>query len=106
MFSTTTVGDMLEGFIDNMPDEQIDSELEFFQNVSEKLNGKGSDYSNLGVVIDEYHMADEDLVNGLKNLVGYCPYTEVNENSGFMFHYFKNETDAEKASSYLSKCAE
>lgn len=62
MFRTLTIGDVLEDFMDNMSQEQIDEELKLFDRIGRELLGQDKDYTECGVVIDEDHMVDKDLL--------------------------------------------
>lgn len=92
---TTTVGELIEGFIDNMSQNQIDEELRFFEKVSRKLKGSRGDYGNLGIIIDEDWQINERFRTEMAEILGYEPYSEKNEPSGFQFLYFRNKEDAD-----------
>ena len=53
VFRTLTIGDVLEGFMDNMSQEQIDEELKLFDRIGRELLGQDKDYTECGGVIDE-----------------------------------------------------
>lgn len=93
-----TVGELIEGFVDNMSQDQIDEELRFFGKVARKLGCSRIDYGHLGVMIDEEWQIDDEAKNKMAESLGYEPYSERNEASGFQFLYFKNEEDAERCS--------
>lgn len=105
-FRTMTVGDMLEGFIDNMSSEQIDKEIKLFEHINRTLERGRHDYAEIGIIVDEDHIVDSDMLKSIKTLFGYQPYLEKNEASGFVFLYFKSIEDAETASAYLKAHAE
>lgn len=98
---TITMGDIMEGFMGNMSEEQIDEELKLFDRIGHELLGKKSDYAACGVVIDEDHITDKDILNGLASHIGYKPWCEDNRASGFTFVYFRNLHDAEQAADYI-----
>lgn len=102
-FRTTTVGDMLEGFTDNMSEEQIDKELKLFRKVAKELGMKKDNYDTMGVLIDEDHLVDGDTLEVLRTHFGYMPYKENNQASGHIFLYFETSDHAEAASAYLKK---
>lgn len=102
MFRTLTIGDVLEGFMDNMSQEQIDEELKLFDRIGRELLGQDKDYTECGVVIDEDHMVDKDLFDRVTSVMGYRPWCEDNRASGFTFIYFKNLQDAEQAAEYIA----
>lgn len=105
-FNTTTVGGMLEDFIGNMPQEQIDGELKLFQHISYTLKGPGCGYAGLGVLVDEGCAVDERMLEGLGARMNYRPYLEKNKASGNVFLYFRNLGDAEQAAVYLTEAVE
>ena len=98
-FRTLTVGNMLEGFIDNMSEEQIDEELKLFRKIAGELKGKRhtNKYDELGVLIDEDYMVDNNVMTIFERTYGYRPYLEKNKASGSAFIYFKNIDEAERA---------
>ncbi len=103
-FEIMTVGDMMEGFINNMSEEQIDKEIRLFQHIKTALNGKKhGNIDMLGVLIDKDNMINNELAGQLESSVGYRPYFEENEASGYNFLYFKNMDDTESAAAYLEK---
>ena len=102
-FRTTTVGDMLEGFIDNMSDEQIDKELKLFGKIAKELKDGKNNYAGLGVLIDEDHMIGEEEMSSLEQLLGYRPYREQNRQSGYLFLYFETPEHAEIAAASLKR---
>ncbi len=100
-FTVTTVGDMIEGFIDNMSDEQMYKELKLFRRIANKLKYPQYPYGRLGIIIDPDKMIDEDALKCLEAYIGYRPYVEENEASGRNFLYFKNINHAEEAEDFL-----
>lgn len=100
-FRTMTVGDMLEGFIDNMSSEQIDKEIKLFEHINRTLERGRRDYAEIGIIVDEDCIVDSGMLKSIETLFGYQPYLEKNESSGFVFLYFKSIEDAETASAYL-----
>lgn len=94
-FRTTTVGDMLEGFIDNMSDEQIDEELKLYGKISKELKMGKADYASMGVLIDEDHLIEHNMLDEMEFMLGYKPYREANRASGFVFLYFETLEHAE-----------
>lgn len=97
----TTVGDMLEGFIDNMSEEQIDEELKLFQKIAKELKIGKKDYAGMGVLIDEDHLVEPGMEEKLEQALGYRPYREINRTSGYVFLYFETPTHAEIAADIL-----
>lgn len=103
MIRTMTIGDVLEGFMDNMSQEQIDEELKLFDRIGKELLGGDKDYTQCGVVIDEDHMVDKNLFDHITSVTGYQPWCEDNRTSGFTFVYFKNLQDAEQAARCITE---
>lgn len=101
MMQVMQVGEMIEGFINNMPDEQIDRELKLFRQMANKLKGPRYDYARLGVVMDPDHIVDDDMLEKLKNEFGYKPQIENNLTSGHDFIYFRNKDDASRAADII-----
>lgn len=97
-FRTATVGGMLEGFIGNMSEEQIDEELRLFGRIAKELKIRKDDYASMGVLIDEDHLIEHSMLNEMESMLGYRPYREANVTSGFVFLYFETEEHAEAVS--------
>lgn len=98
-----TVGELIEGFVDNMSQDQMDEELRFFGKVARKLRHFRINYGRLGVIIDEDWQIDDSIKNKMSESLGYEPYSERNEASGFQFLYFRNEEDAKKCNGLLEE---
>lgn len=97
-----TVSDLLDGAIGNMPDEQLDDEINFFQGVAKELGVKN--YNNVIVAIDssetepDYVLFDgEDIELGNRFVRKYPSAKMIYENlTNYKFLYFKTEKDAQK----------
>lgn len=103
MFRTLTVNDMVEGFVDNMPQKQIDEELRFFGKIARKLMLTRNHYGELGVVIDEDWSVSENEIAAMAGIFDYEPYTEKNKPSGYQFIYFRSLDDAERGREWIRK---
>ncbi len=99
----TSVGDMLEGFVDNMSDKQLDEEIKLFQAIARGLKISRNNYAELGVIIDKDYLISNEVLDQLESVVGYKPYREKNKQSGFIFLYFETEDHAKAAASWLEK---
>lgn len=88
-FRTMIVDDMMEGFIGNMSQEQIDEEFKLFQKITKELGVYINNYGTLGIIVDEEHLIDEELLAWIEKRIGYRPYIENNKASGNTFLYFR-----------------
>lgn len=121
--NTTTTGDMIYGFMDNMSDEQIDQEIKLFRRYARMLGAK--DYTNLIVLIDDdqqydpYYINSEynryivnvksgdgwELIDAFEKFGHYDPtgllmIREQREGTWNIFYFFKNEYDLNKYVEY------
>lgn len=121
--NTTTTGDMIYGFMDNMSDEQIDQEIKLFKRYARMLGA--DDYTNLTVLIDNdqqydpYYINSEynryivnvksgdgwELIDAFEKFGHYDPagllmIREQKEGTWNIFYFFKNEYDLNKYVEY------
>ena len=97
-----TVSDLLDSALGNMPDEQIDDEIDFFQGVAKELGV--NKYDNVIVAIDssetdpDYVLFDGEDVELANRFVRKYPSAKMiyEELNGYKFLYFKTERDAKK----------
>lgn len=101
-FTVTTVGDMISGFTDNMPDDQIDKELKLLDKIRRSLKVKKKDGDNVGVLLDKGRDVSDQMLFDIAIRLEYRPWVENNEASGYAFIYFRNPEDAEKAAAFLA----
>lgn len=92
---------MLEGFVDNMSEEQIDEELKLFRKIAKELKIGRNDYARMGVLIDEGHLTGSEDMDRLEGQLGYRPYREKNRQSGYVFLYFETLEHAQIAAGHL-----
>lgn len=99
-----TIGEMIEGAMDNMSDEQLDDEIRFFKGVGRHLKVKN--YDDVIVTIDDgeydpsWILQDGEKVKVGGRVVEYYPSAnlllERNPQSGNNFYYFPTQEDAGK----------
>ena len=97
-----TVSDLLDSAFGNMPDEQLDDEIDFFQGVAKQLGV--NKYDNVIVAIDssetepDYVLFDGEDVEITNRFVRKYPSAKMiyEELNGYKFLYFKTEKDAKK----------
>lgn len=106
MFELTTVNTMLEGFMGNMSEDQIDQELDLFQQIADSLGGAGCNYDSLSVIIDKEYFVDDTLLSKLETNLSCKIYMEKNKASGWKFLYFIKEEDAIAAVKLLNQYME
>lgn len=107
-YYTMRVNDVLEGFIDNMPEEQIDAQLVIFKRIARQLGVKNIDDIIELRADDEFkwQLEDASLQIGEKSdkyselqyyvLDGVKWVKEHILSTGMEFYYFADEEDADK----------
>lgn len=106
---TMTVADLLESSAENMSDEQLDDEIDFFNRVARELGV--SDYNKVLVTIDEENTnPDLVLTDGVsldipnREAIKYKSANMISEQlNSYTFLYFKYKKDLQKYFTLLDK---
>lgn len=86
------LSDVMEGFVDNMSDEEIDKNLKFFGKVARHFHQKSYDHIAMVTGEEDFLLSEESAPEGVLAL---NPVFETL--NGNRYAYFKNTDDAEKA---------
>lgn len=99
MFQIMALNEVVAGFIDNMPEEEIDKNLRFFGTVAEHFGLPTFNYVAMVCSGDEDYLLMEEYVP--EEVKAFDPVFE--ECNGNRYLYFKSMEDAEKAVEIIEK---
>ena len=100
MFQIRELQDVVEGFIDNMSDKEIDENMKFFGKVARHFHLKSYDHVAMVTGSEEWMLSKDNAPEGVLAL---NPVFELR--NGIRFAYFKDMEDAEKGVEILEKTA-